>query len=289
MSTFARRRSWFGVMTVAVLLVLAAAACGGNSTGETEADAGATAPQPAQNVDAELQALLDGQSYGAPPTSGPEPQAGKKIWVLSCLEAVETCSVPAHAIVEAAEALGWDVTLYDTHSEPARIAESFRQAIAEGADGVAFMGLDCEQIGRQPLEELREGGLKTSVVESQDCEEPLFDAVVSYEQGSYPEWFRAFGAAQATALVAATDGKAKVILVDGPIEALSLGIPRDGFKERSSSPARSARSSRRSSSRSPTSARGWSRRSNKLSWSIPKRTPSTSRATARSRPACSPR
>jgi ribose transport system substrate-binding protein len=135
-------------------------------------------------------------------------------------------------MVEAAEALGWEVTLYDTHSEPARIAESFRQAIAEEADGVAFMGLDCEQIGRQPLEELREAGVKTSVVESQDCEEPLFDAVVSYEQGTYPEWFRAWGAAQATALIAATDGQAKVILIDGPIEALSLGIPRDGFKER---------------------------------------------------------
>lgn len=211
-----------------VALALGASACGGDG-GESSGVGDGTVPE---EVQAELEALLAAGSYGEPPSSGPEPQADKKIWVLSCLEAVETCSVPAHATVEAAKALGWDVTLYDTRSEPARIAESVRQAIAAGADGVTLWGLDCEQIGPQPLRELREAGVKVSAAESQDCDPPLFDAVVSYAEGSYPEWFRAFGAAQATALIAATGGKAKVIVFDGPIEALSLGLPRDGFKEK---------------------------------------------------------
>jgi len=229
-------RSWI-LLKIAVLGVLAAlavgvAACGGDDETESAATTEATPPAAAEAIEAELQALLDGQSYGVPPASSPTPQAGKKIWVLSCLESVETCSIPAHAMVEAAEALGWEVTLYDTKSEPARTAESFRQAIADGADGVAFFGLDCEQIGQQPLREAREAGMKVSAAESQDCEAPLFDAVVSYAQGSYQEWFRAFGAAQATALIAATEGRAKVILFDGPIEGLSLQFPRDGFKEK---------------------------------------------------------
>jgi ribose transport system substrate-binding protein len=95
-----------------------------------------------------------------------------------------------------------------------------------------WFGLDCEQVGPQPLRELREAGVRVSVAESEDCESPLFDAVVSYAQGSYPEWFRTFGTAQATALIAATEGKAKVIVVYGPIEGLSLRFPRDGFVEK---------------------------------------------------------
>ncbi|MGH9337396.1 MAG: sugar ABC transporter substrate-binding protein, partial [Vicinamibacteria bacterium] len=217
-------------------LALAAAACGGNGESEgvggREQPARTGTPAESPDIEAELQALVEGESYEEPPSSSPKPQAGKKIWVLSCFEASETCSVPAAATVEAAKILGWETTLYDTRSEPARIAESVRQAIAGGADGITLYGLDCEQIGPQPLRELREAGVKVSAAESQDCETPLFDAVVSYANGPYPEWFRAFGAAQATALIAATDGKANVILFDGPIEALSLGFPRDGFKER---------------------------------------------------------
>lgn len=222
---------WVSLLALMVALALAAGACGGDGTNEggtgTEA---ATAPS--GDASAELRALLDGESYEEPPASSPKPQAAKKIWVLSCLEASETCSVPAHAAVEAAETLGWDVTLYDTRSEPARIAESVRQAIASGADGITLWGLDCEQIGPQPLRELRAAGVKVSAAESLDCEEPLFDAVVSYAEGPYPEWFTEFGAAQATALIGATEGDAKVILFDGPIEALSLSFPRDGFKEK---------------------------------------------------------
>jgi ribose transport system substrate-binding protein len=220
------------VIGLAAVLTLGVAACGGDGTAEGGGETAATTTQAGQGFEAELQALLAGESYGTPPASGPKPQAGKKIWVFSCLEAAETCSVPAHAQVEAAEALGWEATLFDTKSEPARIAEGVRQAIADGADGVVWFGLDCEQVGPQPLRELREAGVRVSVAESMDCESPLFDAVVSYTQGSYPDWFRAFGTAQATALIAATDGRAKVIVFDGPMEALSLQFPLDGFKEK---------------------------------------------------------
>jgi len=231
MSMRPRQSIRLGFATIGLLAVLALGltACGGDGTSDGGTSA---ATVDLQQIDDELQTLLAGESYEEPRSSGPAPQEGKKIWVFSCLEAVETCSVPAHAAVEAAELLGWDVTLYDTRSEPARIAEAVRQSIAAGADGVTLWGLDCEQIGPQPLRELREAGVKVSAAESQDCETPLFDAVVSYAEGSYPEWFHAFGAAQATALIAATEGTAKVLVFDGPIEAVSLGIPRDGFKEK---------------------------------------------------------
>lgn len=110
----------------------------------------------------------------------------------------------------------------DTRSGPARIAEAVRQAIAARADGLTAWGLDCEQIGPQPLRELDEAGVMVSAGESQDCDPPLFDAVVSYSEGAYEDWFRAFGEAQATALIAATEGKARVILFDA-VDIPSLG------------------------------------------------------------------
>ena len=146
-------------------------------------------------------------------------------------------------------------------------------------------GSDCEQIGRQPLEELREAaaedvgggvpGLRVAAVRRRGL----------LRQGTYPEWFRASGRRQATALIAATDGQAKVILIDGPIEALSLGIPRDGFKEKLRDSCSGMRDRRDgASSPSPTSAPASSRRRSRRSSSIPRPTPSTSRATVRSRP-----
>jgi ribose transport system substrate-binding protein len=220
---------WTLVGAVLIALVTAVQACGGGDERTSDSDASTAAVVEA--AEAELQPLLAGDSYAPPASSGPMPQKGKEIWVLSCLEAAETCSTPAHATVEAAESLGWDATLYDTRSEPARIAEAVRQAIAAGADGLTVWGLDCEQIGPQPLRELDEAEVLVSAGESQDCDPPLFDAVVSYSEGEYEEWFHAFGEAQATALIAATEGRAKVILFDA-VDIPSLAFPRDGFTEK---------------------------------------------------------
>ena len=224
-----RPKRWTLFGTALAAIALAATACGGGD--ETAEGGDSNTAAIVEAAKAELEPLLAGESYGQPQSSGPAPREGKKIWVLSCLESAETCSTPAHATVEAAESLGWDVTLYDTRSEPARIAEAVRQAIAAGADGLTVWGLDCEQIGPQPLRELDEAGIMVSAAESQDCDPPFFDAVVSYSEGEYEEWFRAFGEAQATALVAATEGKAKVILFDA-VDIPSLAFPRDGFTEK---------------------------------------------------------
>lgn len=218
---------WISVGALLTAVALTAIACGGNDNGGDASGGDVSA-----DVQQELAALWKGESYGRPPTGGPKPQRDKKIWVFSCFEADDTCATPAHAAVEAAESIGWKAKLFDTRSEPARIAEGVRQAIADGADGITLWGLDCEQIGPQPLRELREAGVMISAAESLDCDEPQFDAVVSYSEGPYEQWFRAFGRAQATALIAATEGNAKVIVFSGPIEALSLGLPREGFKEK---------------------------------------------------------
>jgi ribose transport system substrate-binding protein len=214
---------------VLAALALAATACGGGDDSAEGGDSNTAAVVEAAN--AELEPLLAGESYKEPQSSGPAPQEGKEIWVLSCLEASETCSTPAHATVEAAESLGWKTTLYDTRSEPARIDAAVRQAIAAGADGLTVWGLDCDQIGLTPLRELDEAGIMVSAAESQDCDPVLFDAVVSYSEGEYETWFRAFGDAQATALIAATEGEAKVIFFDAA-DLPSLAFPQDSFKEK---------------------------------------------------------
>lgn len=197
----------------ATLLVICAglvAGCGDDEP-TTTSNGTTNTTAPTAELQADLDALFKGEGYENPPSGGPAGQADKNVWVLSCSEATTNCSVAAGAAMEAGEALGWDMTLYDVKFDPARGVQGVRQAIADKADGIVTYLSDCAPF-KQALSEAREASVKTSTAESLDCPTPLYDAIVSYSQGPFTEWLAQWGEAQATATIAATDGKAKVLV-----------------------------------------------------------------------------
>lgn len=197
----------------AVAVAVVAVGCGSSSSSSTDSTSSSAVPAAVTSDQAALMSA-EGIGYESPPTSGPKPQSGKKIWVLSCSQSIPSCSYPAAETVEAAKALGWSATVYDTKLDPSRITEGYRQAVAAGADGIASYSLDCS-ISKAGLIAAKDANIPTVAAEAlDDCGEVLFSDIVSYTQGGFPVWWTKFGAAQATNVIAGTDAKAKVITIN---------------------------------------------------------------------------
>src|SRR5690606_42028638 len=96
---------------------------------------------------AEAQAPLDVAYEGIGSTlddlEPAEPEAGLTFYVMSCGEVAATCAAPAAAMVEAAEAAGWDGNLVDGKLSPEGFATALRQAVAGGADVLVPVGISC--------------------------------------------------------------------------------------------------------------------------------------------------
>ncbi len=208
-------------LSVVSLLTLSAAlvAVGCGSSG-SDSESATTSATPSSGVSAEVKAdqaalmSAEGVGYESPPTSGPKPQTGKKIWVISCNQSIPSCSYPAAETVAAAKALGWKTTLYDAKSDPARIAQGYRLAVAAGADGVIPYSLDCS-ISKAGLIAAKKAKIPVVTAEAfEDCGgAPLFTGIVEYTQGDFEVWWTKYGAAQATNVIVGTDAKAKVITI----------------------------------------------------------------------------
>ena len=195
---------------------LVVVACGSSDSSDSDSSSSSSSSNVPAAVAADQKALMaaEGVGYKSPPTSGPKPTAGKKIWVLSCSQSIPSCSYPAAETVAAAKAMGWSATLYDTKLDPARITEGYRQAVAAGADGIASYSLDCS-ISKAGLIAAKDANIPTVAAEAlDDCGEVLFSDIVSYTQGDFPVWWTAYGAAQATNVIVGTDAKAKVITIN---------------------------------------------------------------------------
>lgn len=134
----------FAMAAALAALALTVSACttgdnGGTPAGPTETSAAAVSP--------EAQAALDSayQGYGLtledlePAT----PKPGLKFYAMSCGEAVATCAAPAAAMVQAAEAAGWEGNIVDGKLSPEGFATAIRQAVAGGADVLVPVGISC--------------------------------------------------------------------------------------------------------------------------------------------------
>lgn len=218
----ARRALW----TVVALMALAALTAGcGSSGGNDTTQAGNTSsvsssPEGGEVAVAQknVEQLYKG-TYRDPGGEPLSPKPNQNIWVLSCGQALESCAVPAQAATEAGEALGWNVTVFDGKLNPDAYNAGVRQAIADKADGIVVVAIDCRVI-YQALEQAHKAGLKIVSLYSIDCNEPptngpsLFDAeVIVGDYTTTAEWASAWTKARADWIIAKTDGKAKVIQI----------------------------------------------------------------------------
>lgn len=205
-----------GALALAVLL----AACSSSSTSDTPGS-GAAGPGEAVDIQFAVDAIevaYDG-TWTAPPSSGPAAVPNKKIWYVSCGQLAVGCAVPAAAAQAAAEAIGWDFTIYDgAFNAENKYSTGIEQALVAGADGIIIGGIDCSSV--QPaLEKAKEQGVFVHAFQSWDCDDPSVggDALfaptpaLSETAPTWTDYTQEMGRLAADWIIADSEGTGKVI------------------------------------------------------------------------------
>jgi len=112
----------------AATLLVAGASHADTATGVVEAAKAAT-----------VQASATPNAWDGPTTSPPAAK-GKKVTIISCLQASD-CSIDAAGTAEAAKAIGWEPTIVDGKGDVAVYNASIRTAVNNGADGIINIAL----------------------------------------------------------------------------------------------------------------------------------------------------
>jgi ribose transport system substrate-binding protein len=176
----------------------------------------------------------------AVPTEGPAAVADKSVWVISCSQSIDLCSDEVNAIVEAATAIGWETNVVNAEFDPVVAGDAIRQAVAAQADGIIVFGFDCPLVS-QPLAEAVDAGIQTLGVVALDCDDPalpeqtapLFTVDMEFDADGeiyYSNFAIDYGRDKAAIAIAATEGTARVMLLDVP-DLVTVAALTDGFEE----------------------------------------------------------
>ena len=176
----------------------------------------------------------------AVPTSGPAAVADKSVWIISCSQSIDLCSDEVNEIEAAAAAIGWKTNVVNAEFDPVVAGDAIRQATAAKADGVIVFGFDCPLVS-QPLAEAKDAGIQTLGVVALDCDDPalpektdaLFTVDMEFDGAGeiyYSNFAVDYGRDKAAIAIAATQGNAKVMLLDVP-DLVTLAKLTDGFEE----------------------------------------------------------
>jgi ribose transport system substrate-binding protein len=217
----AARRS---IAALAATTALGLAACGGSSSSTTPVAAGSAAAKAAQTrrIVAEAKAYIANfyRSVDATgkPASTPRPKPNQNIWVISCDQTLTGCSLPAESIKRAAAVLGWHVTIWDGHSNPAQYAAGVSAAVAAHANAIILDSTDCNFV-KAPLEQAKKQHIVIYGYDVIDCSDPgegsgphlLNWTGLPTGFTNYPQFIRAWGKMKADYIIAKTNGHANVI------------------------------------------------------------------------------
>ncbi len=140
------------------------------------------------------------------PTSGPAPQKGKTVKVISCV-AGSACEDIALGAVEAGEKLGWNMELVNADATPAGYNKVLSSALTQKPDGLITVAISAGQVADK-VAQANKMGIKSVGV------------ATIHEEGSEDNWgvnqsFLETFAAQLEAYraIADSEGTAKVVLM----------------------------------------------------------------------------
>jgi len=89
---------------------------------------------------------LSAPSAWSGPTSGPKPQPGKKIAVVSCAQLTEGCNRPSRGAVAAAQKIGWTATIFDGQGDTGKQLAAINAAVDSRYDAILLMIVDPTQL-----------------------------------------------------------------------------------------------------------------------------------------------
>ncbi|OWY62693.1 hypothetical protein B7486_57050 [cyanobacterium TDX16] len=230
-------RGWRAVLAVGLGAALVAAACSSDDGSEGSAGGGSSSDDSVLDgadavaaAEAGVAPWLEG-TFRPPPADGPAAVEGAEVYVVSCGQLLESCSVLADGVVDGAEAIGWDATLVDTELDFSAAGDAIRQAMAAGADGAIVVAVDCQHFAGA-LDEANAADFPVVVLNGFDCdvtsdgEEPArFAAQVDFTPpgGDPVLGAHEFAAAKADWAIAQTDGDLQAInLVQDDLLAMTL-------------------------------------------------------------------
>jgi ribose transport system substrate-binding protein len=209
---------------------------GSGSTTTTQAMSTGSAAAALQAAIAATNAGYKGTSTNVDPT--PRPAAkNKTIAIISAGQGADSNSVPVDGAQQAATAIGWKSTIYDAKLNPSNYAGLVDQAIAAHVNGIILDAIDCDKV-QGPLEQARKAGIKITAMYAFDCNDPnaggektgLFNGVTNYgaKNANLDKFTESYGADQADYIIAKSDNKAKIIVVQDP-EFTVLKLTAEGF------------------------------------------------------------
>jgi ribose transport system substrate-binding protein len=204
----------FGRVTaalVAAVAVLALAACGEDSGGDTAAKDVAT---PAASGGGEVAAAktvadkyLAEATEWTGPTTGPKAVGkGKKVWWITCGLAAEGCVRGPKAAENAAKVLGWDLRIIDGKFDPRVWNQTIQEAIDQKIDAVVLDSVPTDLVG-EAVTRARKAGV---VVGSSGSGNDPGPESVNFEISLKPD---AEAEAMANYLIWKTDGKVKAHII----------------------------------------------------------------------------
>ena len=202
-------------------LALGVAGCGdGGSDGGT----GSAAEPAASGVSAEVQSMIDTAyrgSFRLPPGDSPDVEPGKNIWFVPLASAAVDSRTPG-GIFDAAEKMGWKLTQCDGKYSPDAQVNCIRQAIADRADAVILLVIDCVNV-KAALQDADKAGIPVVSAQGSDCSDTtpgapsLFDAATHFQDtAGRPTAYLPFlsgdwARTMALALTNGTQGKGKIL------------------------------------------------------------------------------
>ncbi|HSK50614.1 MAG TPA: substrate-binding domain-containing protein [Solirubrobacterales bacterium] len=197
------------IVGVAVLAAMVLVACGDSDNGGTSEKASDDA---VAKYEQQLQEVYEG-TYEEPSGGPVKPPPGKNVWIISTGQEIETAQNASAAMEAAGEDLDWDVTLFDGKFESSRQITGIEQALADGADGLVLLYVDCDPV-KSAIQKAVDDGVAVVGIESKDCDPSLEDHVVKYAgDEAFDDWVaHGFGGTQAKWVIAKTKGQAKTIV-----------------------------------------------------------------------------
>lgn len=162
------------------------------------------------------------------PPDEPNPRVAEdvSVGVVSCLEAAEGCARVARGVVAAAEAMGWEVLVFDGQGTPEGQNAAFASALAADVDAVVLSVVDA-QVVESEIGRAEDAGVLVVGAYGHDVDPPRFDA----QTGISLEASRDDGRAIADYVIAESGGEARIALFRGD-DFITVEARGDGFEER---------------------------------------------------------
>lgn len=195
-----RARAMVPLTTAAVLAVMALAGCTGGTSASPSADDGGGTTTDAMAAVTEVDP--PGEAF-APPTD-------KHIMILMCSSAGEGCVNEAEEERAIAESLGWTVDVVDGKFDPTVWNQAVKQAADTGVDGIISISGDPNLMA-EAMEVVREKDIPLVLTN----QAPAPGDVAGIDTYVSPDPVRG-GEDIADWVIADSDGKANVLLIDAP-------------------------------------------------------------------------